>query len=61
MTETNYEIKSEAMRHGIRLYQIAQHLRISESCFNQKLRNELSEEDRERFLSAIKELSESKQ
>ncbi len=61
MTETNYEIKSEAMRHGIRLYQIAQHLRISESSFNQKLRSELSEEDRKRFLSAIKEISESKQ
>lgn len=61
MTETNYEIKSEALRHGVRLYQIAQHLGISESCFNQKLRSELSDEDREKFTAAIKELSKSKQ
>lgn len=61
MTSNNSEIKIEAMRHGVRLYQIAQHLGISESCFNQKLRSELSEEDRKRFLSAIEELSKSKQ
>lgn len=61
MTTKNSEIKIEAMRHGVRLYQIAQHLGISESCFNQKLRGELSDEDREKFLAAINSISKQKQ
>jgi len=61
MTVNNVDLKMEAVRHGVRLYQIAQYLGISESCFNQKLRNELSDEDRKSILKAIKDIAESKQ
>ena len=57
MTTINFDIKAEAMRNGVKLYQIAQKLGMSESAFNRRMRGELTQADRERFFKAIKEIS----
>lgn len=56
-SSTNLDVKTEAMKKGVRLYQIAQHCKISESTFNRKMRGNLSDVDRQRFLKAIDEIS----
>lgn len=57
-SSTNLDVKTEAMKKGVRLYQIAQHCKISESTFNRKMRGKLSDADRQQFLQAIDEISE---
>lgn len=57
-SNNNFEVKAEAMRKGVKLYQIAQHCNISESTFNRKMRGKLSDVDKKRFLEAINEISE---
>lgn len=57
-TNNNLDVKTEAMKKGVRLYQIAQHCNISESTFNRKMRGKLSDADRQQFLRAIDEISE---
>lgn len=57
MTAINFDVKAEAMRNGVKLYQIAQKLGMSESAFNRRMRGELTQADRERFFKAIKEIS----
>ena len=57
-SSTNLDVKTEAMKKGVRLYQIAQHCNISESTFNRKMRGKLSDADRQQFLRAIDEISE---
>ena len=56
-SSTNLDVKTEAMKKGVRLYQIAQHCKISESTFNRKMRGKLSDADRQQFLRAIDEIS----
>lgn len=56
MTTINFDIKAEAMRNGVKLYQIAQKLGISESAFNRKMRGELTKADHDRFMNAIEEI-----
>ncbi|MDD6098208.1 MAG: hypothetical protein PUB66_05720 [Oscillospiraceae bacterium] len=56
MTTINFDIKIKAMENDVRLYEIAQQLEISESAFNRRMRKELSQADRERFLRAIEEI-----
>lgn len=60
MTTINFDIKVKAMEKDIRLYEIAQQLGISESAFNRRMRKELSQADRERFLIAIEEIATEK-
>ena len=57
-SSTNLDVKTAAMKKGVRLYQIAQHCNMSESTFNRKMRGKLSDADRQRFLRAIDEISE---
>ena len=57
-TNNNFNVKKEAIRKGVRLYQIAQHCNISESIFNRKMKGKLSDADRQQFLQAIDEISE---
>lgn len=57
-SSTNLDVKTAAMKKGVRLYQIAQHCNMSESTFNRKMRGNLSDADRQRFLQAIDEISE---
>lgn len=57
MTDVNLDVKTYAMRRGVKLYQIPYHLGIGESTFNRKMRGNLSDADRQRFLKAIDEIS----
>lgn len=56
-TNNNFDVKAEAIRKGVKLYQIAQYCGISESTFNRKMRGKLSDADRQMFLKAIDEIS----
>lgn len=60
MTHLNADVKAQALLNGVRLYEIAQHCKIGESTFHRKMRVELSQADRERFLRAIKEIAREK-
>ncbi len=50
----NMEIRIEMTRHGLKQWQVANLLGVSESVFSRMLRKELSEEEKERILKAIK-------
>lgn len=53
-TMENMEIRIEMTRHGLKQWQVANLLGVSESVFSRMLRKELSEEEKERILKAIK-------
>jgi uncharacterized tellurite resistance protein B-like protein len=59
-TNTNFDVKAEAIKKGVRLYQIAQYCGISESCFNAHMRKPLSDAERQQFLEAIDAIANSK-
>ena len=50
----NIEIRSEACRLGVPLWAIAEKLGVSESTWHRRLRRELSAEDVEKALVAIR-------
>lgn len=52
----NQEIKAEAVKAGIKLWQIAEAIGLSDSNFSRKLRHELPEDDKQRILSVIADL-----
>ena len=54
----NMKIKQEAMRKGVRAWQIADALSISESTYMRKLRHELPAAEKNRILEIIKTISE---
>ena len=56
MTIINADIKAKAMLNGVRLYEVAQRCQMCESTFNRRMRKELSQADRERFIKAIDEI-----
>lgn len=53
----NLDIKGEAAMAGIKQWQIAEAMKISESYLSRKLRHELPEEEKEKIRSVIKELT----
>lgn len=53
----NQEIRTEAKRNGVKLWQIADRLGISEPTMTRKLRHELNEDEKNRILSIITELA----
>lgn len=53
----NLEIREKAKNSGVRLWQIADKLGINDGNFSRKLRKELSQQDRDRILLIIDELS----
>lgn len=55
--KANIKIREKARSNGVRLWQIADALGIQESAFSKKLRKELSEEDQEKIMSIIDDLS----
>lgn len=57
----NVEIRSAFMQAGIKQWQLAEALGISETHFSRKLRKELPEEEREKILSVIDQLTQEKQ
>ena len=54
---TNTEIRDAAKRSGVKLWQGAEEIGMSDSAFSRKLRHELSDKDRENVISAINRLS----
>lgn len=57
----NKEIRDTAKEAGVCLWQVAEKLGVSDGNFSRKLRRELPDEDREKVLSIIRELSQEKQ
>lgn len=58
MTVTaNREIRSEAKRRGVKLWQIADQLGINDGNFSRKLRKELPEEEKEKILAVIERIA----
>lgn len=53
----NQEIRTEAKRNGVKLWQIADKLGISEPTMTRKMRHELNEDEKNRILSIITELA----
>ena len=45
------------MKHNVRQWEVAHALGLHENSFSRKLRYELADEERERVLSAVKQLS----
>lgn len=54
---TNADIRKVAKDNGIKLWQIAKKLGISDGNFSRKLRDELSEGEKDRILTIIAELA----
>ena len=52
---TNMKVRFAMLEHGIKQWQVAKLLNISESVFSRKLRKELSEEEQEKIVSLITE------
>lgn len=57
----NREIRDAAKAAGIRLWQVAEKVGISDGNFSRKLRRELPAAEREKVMTIIHELSQEKQ
>ena len=53
----NTEIRMELLKTGLRQWQVAAALGMSETTFSRRLRRELPARERERVLGAIRELA----
>lgn len=53
----NQEIRQAALRKGVRMWQIAEALGVHENTFSRRLCSELPQEEQERILSIIDDLS----
>lgn len=53
----NTEIRKCAFKAGVRLWQVADRLGITDGNFSRKLRHELPDAEKEKILSIIKEIS----
>lgn len=54
----NKDIRRDAAVNGVRLWQIADALGITDANFSRKLRKELSKEDKEQIFEIIEQLSD---
>ena len=52
----NQEIRKEAKRAGVRLWEIAERLGMNDGNFSRKLRRELNQDERNKILTIISEL-----
>lgn len=53
----NKDLRSAAGACGVRLWQIADALGISDSAFSRKLRKELPQEEKDKILAVIEQLA----
>ena len=56
----NEGLRAEAKKKGVCLWQIADRLGVSEMTITRKLRRELGDAERDRFLSLISEIAKEK-
>ena len=54
--QTNIELKREIAWRGLRQWQVAEALGVSEATFYRKMRKELPAEEKEKILAVINEL-----
>lgn len=54
----NIEIRNEAAKNGLRLWEVAEALGITDSTFSRKLRRELPSEQRDHILRMIGKIAE---
>ena len=57
MNKANMEIRNAAKQRGVFLWEIAEELNMQESRFSKILRKELSPEEKQKILAAIKRLA----
>lgn len=57
----NVEIRSAYMSAGVKQWQLAETLGISETHFSRKLRKELPQEEKEKILEVIDQMAQKKQ
>ena len=57
VTLANTEIREAAKRNGVRLWQVAEGIGISDAAFSRKLRRELPADEREKVLNVIDKLA----
>ena len=57
VTLANTEIREAAKRNGVRLWQVAEGIGISDAAVSRKLRRELSASERERVMTVIEKLA----
>lgn len=56
----NKDIREEAKKNGVKLWQIAEALGIHEGNFSRKLRHELTAEEKAKISAIIKQLAKAK-
>lgn len=56
----NTDIRETAKERGIRLWEVAEHLKISEPTMTRKLRKELPRAEKQRILQIIDEIADRK-
>lgn len=54
---TNVEIRTEAKRVGVKLWQVAERLGMNDGNFSRKLRRELPAEEQKKILGVIHDLA----
>lgn len=57
MTAANMEIREEAKRNGVRLWQVADRIGVNDGNLSRKLRHELPPEEKERYLNIIHQIA----
>lgn len=57
ITLANQEIRAAAKNTGVRLWQVAERIGITDATFSRKLRRELPEQERKHILGVIGELA----
>ena len=58
MAKANMELRLYAMGKGVRMWQIAEKFGISEAYFCKKMRNELEQEEADKFRKFVDEIAE---
>jgi len=53
----NTEIRATAKRSGVKLWQVAERIGMSDAAFSRKLRHELTDKERERVMEAISQVA----
>lgn len=54
---TNNDVRQAAARAGVKLWQVADKLGVTDSTFSRKLRKELPQEEKEKVFAIVAELS----
>lgn len=58
--QTNLEVRNAAKNAGVRLWEVAEAIGITDGMFSRRLRHELSVSERDRILKIIEEIAKSK-